>query len=158
MEPISIIVTALTLGAAAGLKPTAEVAVKDAYAGLKKIILDKYSQAIVGVNLIEQNPSSEAYKSAAKEMLDKTDVAQDELVLGKVKELLDSIQSYASEDTDIIGVNLEDIRGASLIIDNIIAAGTGVQVKSAKFIGDVKIKDVRAGFGKDYPPKKNNNN
>ena len=40
MDPITIIVTALALGAAAGLKPTAEQAVKVAYAGLKKLIQD----------------------------------------------------------------------------------------------------------------------
>ena len=48
MDPISIIITALALGAAAGLKPTAEIAIKDAYAGLKKIIQDKYIEAMKG--------------------------------------------------------------------------------------------------------------
>jgi hypothetical protein len=38
MEPVSLIVTSLALGAAAGLKPTAEQAIKDAYGALKSLI------------------------------------------------------------------------------------------------------------------------
>ena len=40
MDPVTIIVTALALGAAAGLKPVAEQAVKDAYAGIKTLKSD----------------------------------------------------------------------------------------------------------------------
>jgi hypothetical protein len=36
MDPISIIVSALASGAAAGLKPTAEKAIKEAYASLMR--------------------------------------------------------------------------------------------------------------------------
>ena len=38
MDPISIIVTALATGAAAGLKPTAAKVIQDAYAGIKALI------------------------------------------------------------------------------------------------------------------------
>jgi len=57
MEPITAIVTALALGAAAGLKPIAEQAIKDSYAALKALITRKY--AGVNVDLLEQNPASE---------------------------------------------------------------------------------------------------
>lgn len=43
MEPIIVIVTALALGAAAGLKSTATQAVKDAYTGLKALILRNFT-------------------------------------------------------------------------------------------------------------------
>ena len=42
MDPGTLIVTALALGAAAGLKATAEQAVKDTYSGLKRLIIDHY--------------------------------------------------------------------------------------------------------------------
>ena len=51
MDPtITIIVTALVAGAAAGLKPTAEKAIKDAYAGIKALIQRKYGDVgLVGL-------------------------------------------------------------------------------------------------------------
>ncbi len=43
MESIlTVIASAIALGAAAGLKPTVEQAIKDAYEGLKRIITDRY--------------------------------------------------------------------------------------------------------------------
>ena len=56
MDPITIILTALVVGAAAGLKPTAEKAVKDAYAGIKSLIKRKYGQ--VKVDILESDPAS----------------------------------------------------------------------------------------------------
>ena len=45
MEPvITTIAAAVALGAAAGIKDTASKAVVDAYAGLKKLIQDRYKK------------------------------------------------------------------------------------------------------------------
>jgi hypothetical protein len=41
MDPITLIVTALAAGAAAGLKDSASSAVRDGYAGLKALVKDK---------------------------------------------------------------------------------------------------------------------
>ena len=38
MDPVTIIVSALVAGAAAGLQPTAEQAIKDAYNGIKALM------------------------------------------------------------------------------------------------------------------------
>jgi hypothetical protein len=65
MDPITIIVTALALGAAAGLKPTAEQAVQDAYAGVKRLIQDHDAHAKPVVDMRESDPAEEAYKQAA---------------------------------------------------------------------------------------------
>jgi hypothetical protein len=54
MDPVTLIVAALAAGAAAGLKPTAEQAVKDAYAGVKAFILNKYPS--LSLEPLEQKP------------------------------------------------------------------------------------------------------
>jgi hypothetical protein len=41
MDPINIIFMALVTSAAAALKPTTEQTVKDAYTGIKHLILDR---------------------------------------------------------------------------------------------------------------------
>ena len=67
MDPVTMIVLALAAGAAAGLKPTAEQAVKDAYAGVKALILRKYAN--VDLTLLERKPDSEAKRQCMREDL-----------------------------------------------------------------------------------------
>jgi hypothetical protein len=55
MEPVSLIVTS-ALGAAAGLKPIAEQAIKDAYGALKSLVQRKYAR--VSVEQLEEAPDS----------------------------------------------------------------------------------------------------
>jgi hypothetical protein len=149
MDPITIIVTALALGAAAGLKPTAERAVKDAYVGIKKLIQDKYQQ--INLPLLEGDPASKGRQEVVKEDLARAKADQDEAVLRQAKTLLDAIQKHAPESAGAIGVDLEDIKGASLKIADIIATGTGVKAKKADIGGDIEIKGIRAGTSGDSP-------
>lgn len=150
MDPITIVVTALTLGAAAGLKPVAEEAIKDGYAGLKALIQRKYSN--VSLVMLEEDPKSKARRALVEEDLAKAGAGQDEELLLKAKDLLDAVHSYAPGAAEVIGVDLEDIKGASLKIEDIISKGAGVKVKQAELTGDIEIKQVRAGTGEEGPP------
>ena len=69
MDPITVIVAALAAGAAAGLKPTAEQAIKDAYAGLKALILARYNRAAPALDQLEQAPESKARRAVVEEDL-----------------------------------------------------------------------------------------
>ena len=60
MEPISLIVTALALGATATLKATAAQTVKDAYAAIKTRILGQYTDASDSLHALEKKPESKA--------------------------------------------------------------------------------------------------
>ncbi len=147
MDPISIIITALITGASAGLKPTAEKAVKDAYEGVKTFIQDKYRR--VNIDMLEADPASEARQSVVKEDLAKADVSGDEELLRRAKAMLEAIRQHAPEAAAAAGVDLEEIKGASLQIDDILSAGAGVKIKKAEISGDIKISGVRAGGGDD---------
>ncbi len=148
MEPISMIVTALALGAAAGLKPTAEQAVKDAYVGLKSLIQRKFAQ--VDLALLEAKPESEKRQAVVEEELEEAGAAQDQEILQGAQRLLDVVQQKAPEAAVTIGVSLEKIKGASLDLSQIIAQGSGqgrvagVEVKDADIAGDIKISGVTA--------------
>jgi hypothetical protein len=150
MDPITLIVTALALGAAAGLKPTAEQAIKDAYGGLKMLIKRKYDK--VSVDHLEETPESQARRDVVKEDLKNTNAGSDEEVLRKTKELLDVLQTHAPEVGVAFGVDLERFKADSLAIEGIIASGGGVRVRDGEFAGPVVIKDVTSGT-RDYPPK-----
>ena len=155
MDPISIIVMALVAGAAAALKPTTEQAIKDAYAGIKGLIQRKYGH--VDVAVLETAPASKARQAVIKEDLEKTDARQDEQLLREAKALLDAIQAHASDVSKAVGVDLEDIKGASLSAERILAKGshaTGVKAKGLDIEGDIRFSDVTAESGEDTPPKK----
>jgi hypothetical protein len=155
MDPISIIVMALVTGAATALKPMAEQAVKDAYASLKGLLQRKYGS--VNVNMLETDPASKPRQEIVKEDLEKTDARQDEQLLREAKALLDAVQVHASSLPQAVGLDLQDITGASLSAEHILAQGsraTGLKAKGLDIKGDIKFSDITARSGEDTPPKK----
>ena len=145
MEPISIVMSALVMGAAMGLKSTSEEVIKDAYTGFKKLIQERYAQTKVAIDLIEQDPLSETYRVAAQDLLNKTKIAQDEVILTKALALLDNIHKKMPNAFEIVGIDLKDIEGATLNIEGVISENVGVRVKDGKFSKDINIKNVQAG-------------
>jgi hypothetical protein len=143
MDPLTSLVTALAAGAAAALQSTVEQVVKDSYAALKGLIQRKYAQ--VDVNQLETNPSSKSRRGVVEEELAAAGADQDAEVLQQAQVLLEAIQRQAPQVAAAIGVDLQDIEGASLAIRHVIATGAGVKVEGAKLSGDITIEDVQAG-------------
>lgn len=153
MDPVSIIVMALVTGAAA-LKPTTDQVIRDAYAGMKGLIQNKYEHVEVAV--LETDPKSKARQAVVKEDLEKADAGQDEELLRKAKALLEAVRTHASDVPKTVGLNLEDISGASLTAEHILAEGshaTGVKIKGADIQGDITFRDVTVRSRDDIPPK-----
>jgi len=153
MEPVTTsIVTALVAGAVAGLKPTVSQAVKDGYQGLKALIKRKYST--VSIDHLEADPASKPRRAMVEEDLQKTDAVKDPELLQQVKALLDALQSQPPEVVNAIGVDLGDVKGASLTIEDVIATGTGVKAEHVETSGDITIRGVRAGRGGESSPNR----
>lgn len=143
MEPISSIVMALALGAAAGLKPIAEQAIKDCYAGLKEIITRKFPH--VNVGQLETNPQSKNRRGVLEEELAAVGAQKDADVLCQAEALLELIRNQIPQTAAVIGVDLKDIEGATLAIRRVTSTGSGVKVKGATLSGDIIIEDVQTG-------------
>ncbi len=155
MDPVSIIVMALVNGAAAALKPTTEQGIKDAYAGLKELIQHKFRH--IEVSVLETDPASKMRQGVVKEDLKKAGADQDEELLSKAKALLEIIQTHAPDVPKTIGLDLEDIKGASLTAERILVEGinaTGVKVKGAEIQDNITFRDITARSGGDTPSKK----
>ncbi len=156
MDPITLIVTALAAGAAAGLSDTAACAVKDAYAGLKGLIVRKYAAAADSVASLEAKPASEGRRSAVKEDLEPTAAASDPELLRQAQALLAALQQQAPDAARTFGVDLHDVEAASVKLSDIIAQGpgpaTGVAVRGGvKVAGAFEISGVRATGGGAAP-------
>lgn len=143
MEPVSIIVTAIAGGALAGLKPTAEQAVKDAYAGFKALLRRKYGS--VDVTPIENKPESQVKRDSVAEDLRDAGAEQDPELLEAARALLELLKNRAPETGPAIGVDLEKVTAAALRIREVKSEGTGVRVRDSQFTGDIEIGSVNAG-------------
>jgi hypothetical protein len=150
MDPITIVAAALTLGIAAGLKPTAEQAVKDAYQGLKQLIERRYN---VDLGSLERKPESKAQRAAVEESLLDASADKDEELLDKAKALIDLIKHQTPETANAQGIDLDDIEAQYLKVKKVLAEGRAeaVKMKGLKIKGGIEIEDVTARSETTYP-------
>ncbi len=89
MEPISLIITALSAGAIAAAKDTAGTAVKDAYQGLKTLIKKKFeSEPKAQMVLEEHETDPETYEAPLKKKLAEAGADKDAEIIKLAQELL----------------------------------------------------------------------
>lgn len=148
MDPVSLVVIALAAGAAAGLKSTAEAAVRDAYAGLKAFIRSRYAQ--VDLTPLEQKPASEAKRASLTEDLEQAGAAEDEELFERARSLVAVLRSH-QVDAAPVGVDLERVSAEFLTVGNVFSTGTGtgVRVREGEFSGGIDIGEVHAGQESD---------
>ena len=152
MEPITAITTALALGAAAGLKETAETILKDAYTALKNLIKHKFPKTSPDLEHLEQAPEFQDRQAAVEKALAKEGAADDLQLLQAVKALLDLIQEHAPTTASMIGVDLADIQAGALRISDIVSTGSAVKVQRADIKSDIEIRGIHAGALGDQLP------
>lgn len=146
MEPITAIITAITTGAAAALSPTAKQAVQDLYAGLKKLIQDKYHRANASLEALEMKPESVSKRESLQEDLKDSGAATDAELLKQAQVLLSTIEEHAPQVAQAIGIKLEDVKGANVRLQEIIVSSeqaAGVHIKHGEFTGDIEISNVK---------------
>ncbi len=143
MEPITLIVAALTLGIAAGLKPTAEQAVKDAYSDLRELIKRRYG---VGLDGLEKKPDSAAQQAAVQETLTDAGAEQDADLLAQAKALIDQVNRADPDSAAAVGLDIEAVEAAFLRARRIAASGggTAARIKDSTFSGGIELEDISA--------------
>lgn len=143
MEPLSLIVSALAAGAAAGLQPTAEKAVKDAYAAVKNLIKAKYPA--VDIETIEEEPGLEAKRAHLTKDFERAGAVGDRELLERAGALAELVAQYDRGAAAAVGVELDRVRAAFLEIGQVDASGSGVKITESDFTGGIQIGEVSAG-------------
>ncbi|MGC9398584.1 MAG: hypothetical protein ACP5HM_05550 [Anaerolineae bacterium] len=95
MDALSLIVTAVVTGAALGLKPTAEQAVKDGYAALKRLLIDRYGdqgEVAEAVQKVEAKQDADWPREMLREELGAAGAAEDRELLRRAQALLKAAQ------------------------------------------------------------------
>jgi hypothetical protein len=135
MEPfLASLVGALAAGAVAAAKDSTTQAIKDAYAGIRRYIKDRYST--VQLEGLDQDPESRGQQLVVQEKLEKTGADKDPELPQLLKRFVEALKAQAPDAAKTVGVDLENIQAA---ID--------VQIGRIGGEGPVKIKDVGAGSG-----------
>ena len=130
MDPVSIILAALVAGAAAGAKPMAEQAIKDAYNGLKSLIQKKYEA--VNVVALEEEPDDDLQQAATAASLKRKGAGEDPELLQQAKALRALIEQHDRE-ASIIGVNAARSVDAKIKLKDVtVNQGTGIYVPDAR--------------------------
>lgn len=144
---------ALAAGAKAALQDTASAVVKDAYAGLKGIIVRKFGDK-PSLDSLEAKPASAAKQAAAAEDLTEAGAADDADVMAHAKALVEAVERHAPESARAIGVDLAGIKAQFLTVGHITSEGTGARLRNSEFSGGITIGNVTAGATKpDDPPR-----
>ena len=96
MDPITLIVSALAAGAAAGATETVKQAIGDAYTSLKVLIKRKLGgrgEVDGAIEMVERDPKSTARQSVLAEELTKVGAPIDDEIVAAAKMLLERLRS-----------------------------------------------------------------
>lgn len=146
MDPITAtIVSALVAGAVAATTEVAAQAIKDAYAGLKALVIRKLGQRAKvedALNGVEARPESEGRKTVLGEELEIAKASDDAEVVEEAKALLELLKEHGEES----GVSYHaQVRGSGAV-----AQGPGAVAAGERGVaigGSVQGSTITTGGG-----------
>lgn len=156
MDPVSIIVSAVIIGAAAGLEPTATMAVKDAYQGLKQVIIDHYKDyrgLVKSLDFVIDDPDDVDRQQLLKTKLVNAGAEDDNELVEAAKKIHAIIKQANPEAYETaIGMYIGELEANELDVESVSASGKGIDTKidRAKIHGKASFKGI--GNGQEADP------
>lgn len=147
MDPVTLIVTAVAAGAAAGLKDTATSAVKDAYGAVKGLLLRRYGR--VKLDDLERKPASDAKRASVAEDLAEAGAADDDELLELARQLVATVREDDAEAGQAIGIDLADVEAEFIRVGKITSTGTGFRGEGIRLQGGLEVDAINAGGRSD---------
>lgn len=144
MDIASAVVAALANGFSSGLATVAKSGVKEAYEAIKMLLRRRYTD--VDLKQLEKKPGSKNRRALLCEELESSGALDDDEFLEKVKDLIGVIRAEGTRGDRGIGVDLEEVKAASITIKDIVAGASGVRVRKTETSGDISIQGVHAGL------------
>ena len=153
MEPVSLIVTAIALGASDGARATTKQAISDAYTAVKGWITNRYSSVKAEVEGLEQEPEEELRRALLTKKLRQAGAGDDIELLGLAQALLAAVEQQAPELPAAVGVVIRraSIGGDIEVEDVAVDGGSGVVAEDVTTAGDLRIGRVAARAPQESP-------
>lgn len=144
MDPIVVtVVTALATGAAAATNVIASTAVMDAYAALKRVIVDRYKNAGPFVEPVESDPSSKPQRQALAKQLEQAGAGGDDDLKAVAQALLSAIDELRNEPKAVALFNFSRLRAAkNFELTDIDLEGPLIIADEATFEGDFLVRGI----------------
>jgi len=144
MEPVTTtIIAAIVAGATAAAKDVATSAIKDAYAGLKRLIKDRYEKVAPFVEAVESDPASEPEQQVLAKKLDQTKAAADDDIKDYAQRLLKAVEGLREDPKATALFDFEVLRAAgNFELEDVDSVGTVLRAKQATFEKDFKAKGI----------------
>jgi hypothetical protein len=143
--PVTLLVIALTTGAAVGLKDSAAQAVREAYSTLVAAVRRKYPS--VDLEPVTRSPGSAEARRSLTQALSAADPEPGHDVLETARALILRVEQQDPDAVAAIGVDIERVKAAFIDIAGVAGGSSGVRVRDAEVSGGITVKDVRAGSG-----------
>ena len=104
MDPITVIVAALALGASDGVRDTAKHAIGDAYSAVKNLVTKRYASVSADVEGLEQEPEEGLRRALLEKKLTQAGAGDDVELYGLAQALLSAVEEQAPDLPATIGV------------------------------------------------------
>jgi len=91
---LELIVGALAAGAAEAAKPTAALAIKEAYNGLKTVIVRKFGDTEAAIKVLEKKPESPNSKGSVEEAVKDSKADKDAEIIALAKTLAEAVKQH----------------------------------------------------------------
>jgi hypothetical protein len=148
VEPISLIVSALVMGAAAAAKEVGGQMLQDAYSGLKRLIVDRYKRegALQALHEeLQEDPSAETQRKALEASLTKAGADKDPDVVASAKAVTQALAAVPQAALAAVGIDFERVKAVNARIGDIDVSGhaTALLMKDSDIsglqVGNVKV-------------------
>lgn len=139
MDPVTMIVTALAMGAASGAPSVGAQAIKDAYAGLKTLIVRRFGNkpdAQKAVEDLEKKPESAGRKATAEEELKDAGAGDDAEIIAAAQTLMKALKDHGVAGAQNFNAHAEGGSAIGQGKKNVIATGGSV-INKGKVNGDI---------------------
>lgn len=153
MEPVTLIVAAIALGASDGARETTKQAISDAYTAVKGWITNRYSSVTAEVEGLEQEPEEELRRALLAKKLDQAGAGNDVELLGLAQSVLAAVEDQAPELPATVGVVIRraSVGGDIEVVDIAVDGGSGVVAEDVAAGGDLRIGKVAARAPQEPP-------
>lgn len=153
MEPVTLIVAAIALGASDGARETTKQAIGDAYTAVKGWITNRYSSVTVEVEGLEQEPEEELRRALLAKKLDQAGAGDDVELLRLAQAVLAAVEEQAPELPATVGVVIRraSVGGDVEVVDVAVDGGSGVIAEDVAAGGDLRIGKVAARAPQEPP-------
>jgi hypothetical protein len=140
-EIIPMLVSTLAMGAAARQQP-AHAVVNRAYQQVRDHLERVYPD--LELSIVEQGPALPARRAVLREELEKTQAADDAVLLALAAALGEALASHQPQAAQVVAVDLQEVRAKLARFRNLASSGDGLRVKESEF-DELEVDSVAAG-------------